>query len=54
MSADPATAIFTTSDGKGYWVASANGEVFPYGDATNEGGTSAIHLNGAIIAATGW
>jgi outer membrane protein assembly factor BamB len=51
---DPATAIFTTSDGKGYWVASANGEVFPYGDATNEGGTSAIHLNGAIIAATGW
>jgi hypothetical protein len=51
---NPATTMFTTSDGKGYWVASANGEVFPYGDAPSEGGTSGIHLNGSIIAASGW
>jgi hypothetical protein len=51
---DPATTIFTTSDGGGYWVASADGSVFTYGDAPYEGGTSGMHLNGPIIAATGW
>ena len=51
---NPATAIFTTSDGDGYWIASANGTVNPYGDAPNEGGMSATHLNGSIIAATGF
>ena len=52
--ADPATTIFTTSDGGGYWVASANGSVFTYGDAPYEGGANSLHLNGAIIAGTGW
>jgi hypothetical protein len=51
---DPTTTIFTTPDGGGYWVASANGSVFTYGDAPYEGGTSAMRLNGPIIAATGW
>jgi hypothetical protein len=51
---DPATTIFTTPDGGGYWVASADGSVFTYGDAPYEGGASGMHLNGAIIAATGW
>jgi hypothetical protein len=51
---DPATTIFTTPDGGGYWVASADGSVFTYGDAPYEGGTSGMHLNGPIIAATGW
>ena len=50
----PATTIFTTSDGGGYWVASAGGSVFTYGDATYEGGASGMHLNGPIVAATGW
>ena len=50
----PATAIFTTSDGGGYWIASANGTVNPYGDAPNEGGLSGTHLNGSIIAGTGF
>ena len=51
---DAATAIFATSDGAGYWVSSALGAVFNYGDAPNDGGMSGTHLNGAIIAATGF
>jgi hypothetical protein len=51
---DPATAIFTTSDGGGYWVASANGAVANYGDAPNDGSMLGTNLNGSIIAATGW
>ena len=51
---NPASAIFTTADGGGYWVASANGSVFTYGDAPYEGGANSLHLNGAIIAGTGW
>ena len=51
---DPATAIFTTSDGEGYWTASANGTVDQFGDAPNDGGMSGTHLNGSIIAATGF
>ena len=51
---NPATAIFTTSDGAGYWIASANGTVDQYGDAPNDGGMAGAHLNGAIIAATGF
>ena len=51
---NPASAIFTTSDGGGYWIASANGTVDNYGDAPNDGGMSGTHLNGSIIAATGF
>jgi hypothetical protein len=51
---NPASAIFTTSDGGGYWVASANGSVYTYGDAPGDGSVAGQHLNGSIIAATGW
>ncbi len=51
---NPATTIFTTSDGGGYWVSSANGSVFTQGDAPFDGSMSGVHLNGSIIAATGW
>ena len=51
---NPASAIFTTADGGGYWVASANGSVFTYGDAPYLGGANELHLNGGIIAGTGW
>jgi len=51
---NPASAIFTTSDGGGYWIASANGSVVTEGDAPYEGGANTLHLNGAIIAGTGW
>jgi hypothetical protein len=51
---NPATAIFSTGDGDGYWVGSATGEVFAYGDAPYDGGMAGTHLNGSIIAATGF
>jgi hypothetical protein len=49
-----ATAVFSTSDGAGYWVSSALGSVYNFGDAPNDGGMAGTHLNGAIIAATGF
>ena len=51
---NPATAVFSTSDGAGYWIVSAVGAVDPYGDAPNDGGMAGTRLNGAIIAATGF
>jgi hypothetical protein len=51
---DTASSIFATSDGAGYWVSSALGAVFNFGDAPNDGGMSGTHLNGSIIAATGF
>ena len=51
---NPATTIFTTADGAGYWIVSANGSVITEGDAPYEGSANTLHLNGAIIAGTGW
>ncbi len=51
---DPATAIVATADGGGYWITTALGKVYPFGDAPYQGDESGTHLNGAIIAATGW
>ncbi|HEX4433182.1 MAG TPA: G1 family glutamic endopeptidase [Acidimicrobiales bacterium] len=51
---DPATSIFSTSDGAGYWVSSALGAVYNFGDAPNDGGMAGTHLNGPIVAATGF
>jgi hypothetical protein len=51
---DAATAVFSTSDGAGYWVSSALGSVYNFGDAPDDGGMAGTHLNGAIIAATGF
>ena len=51
---NPASAIFSDANGGGYWVASAAGAVFPYGDAPNDGSMVGNHLNGSIIAATGF
>jgi len=51
---NPASAIFTTADGGGYWVAAANGSVANYGNAPNDGSMLGTSLNGSIIAATGW
>ncbi len=49
-----ASAIFATSDGGGYWVATADGSIYNYGDAPNDGSMAGTHLNGSIIAGTGW
>jgi hypothetical protein len=51
---NPASAIFTDAGGGGYWVASAAGAVFTYGDAPNDGSMAGSHLNGSIIAGTGF
>jgi len=51
---NPATAIFTTDDNAGYWIVTAQGKVQPFGDAPFEGDMSGKHLNGSIIAATGF
>jgi hypothetical protein len=51
---DPASAIFATSDGGGYWISTASGAVYNYGDAPNDGSMAGTQLNGAIIAATGF
>jgi hypothetical protein len=51
---NPATAIFATADGAGYWVATANGTAYNFGDAPADGGMNDTHLNGAIIAGTGY
>ncbi len=51
---DPASAIFSDAGGGGYWVASAQGGVFAYGDAPDEGSMAGNHLNGSIIAASGF
>ena len=51
---NPATTVFTTSGGGGYWIVSANGSVITEGDAPYDGGTTGLHLNGSIIAGTGW
>ena len=53
-SSNPATAIFTTSSDGGYWIASATGSVYAYGDASADGGMSGQHLNGWVVAGTGW
>jgi hypothetical protein len=51
---NPATAIFDTADGGGYGVSTALGKVYPFGDAPADGDMSGTHLNGSIIAATGF
>jgi len=51
---NPAATIFATSDGGGYWVSSALGAVYNFGDGPNDGGMSGTHLNGSIIAGTGF
>lgn len=51
---NPAATIFTTADGGGYWIVSSNGSVVTEGDAPYDGGANSLHLNGSIIAGTGW
>jgi YVTN family beta-propeller protein len=53
-SLNPAAAIFATSDGGGYWISTALGKIYTFGDAPNDGDMSGTHLNGSIIAGTGY
>jgi hypothetical protein len=44
------TAMATTADGKGYWLAAADGGVFAFGDAPFRGSLGSLRLSGPIVA----
>jgi hypothetical protein len=46
----PVSVGASTADGKGYWLASADGGVFAFGDAPFEGSLGATALQGPIVA----
>jgi PKD repeat protein len=54
LAGDTATSVFATTDGGGYWVATARGAVYAYGDAPADGSMAGAHLNGPVVAASGW
>jgi hypothetical protein len=45
----PAVGIASTPDGAGYWLVSANGGVFAFGDATFYGSLGSVHLTAPIV-----
>ncbi len=47
-----AVAIAATPDGAGYWVASSNGGVYPFGDAHAYGSMSGQPLNAPVVGLT--
>ena len=50
----PGGAIFATADGAATGWPRPTAAVESFGDAPNDGSMSGTHLNGSIIAATGW
>ena len=49
MSSSPVVGIAPDSTGKGYWVATANGGVFSFGDAKFYGSAGNIALKAPIV-----
>jgi hypothetical protein len=45
----PPQALIATPDGKGYWVATAAGEVFAFGDARSFGSLAGVPLHAPIV-----
>jgi hypothetical protein len=43
-------AIVPTANGKGYYLATANGAVYTFGNAVNHGSMATAHLNAPIVA----
>jgi hypothetical protein len=48
--AGPVVGMAATPDGHGYWLATADGAVYAYGDAANYGSQPATRLNAAVVA----
>ncbi|HEV2361299.1 MAG TPA: hypothetical protein VGS21_06340, partial [Acidimicrobiales bacterium] len=48
----PTIAIASMPNADGYWLASANGDVFPYGAAAAHGSAGGTHLNHPIVGIT--
>jgi subtilisin family serine protease len=42
--------IAATPDGRGYWLVTAGGQVFAFGDARNYGSASKLHLSAPIVS----
>ncbi len=49
----PIVSITPTPDGKGYWLAAADGGVFSFGDAGFYGSMGDQHLNAPIVGIGG-
>jgi len=47
-----AVSLAATSDGRGYWIVSSKGSVYPYGDASNYGGATSCSCSIVAMAAT--
>jgi hypothetical protein len=45
----PAVAMASTATGKGYWVVTANGDVYAYGDAVPYGSLGAVDLDAPVV-----
>jgi hypothetical protein len=48
----PVVGMATTRDGKGYWIATADGTVYNFGDAPNYGDLSKILLTAPVVGIT--
>jgi hypothetical protein len=46
---DTAVGIASTPSGHGYWIATAAGEVLPFGNANRYGSLKGVHLNAPIV-----
>lgn len=46
---DPAVGMARTRDGHGYWVATAGGSVYPFGDARNYGSARGKRIVGSVV-----
>jgi len=49
----PFTSAVATPEGSGYWVVTAQGSVYNFRDAPDDGDMAGAQLNGAIIAPFG-
>ena len=48
----PVVGMAATGDGQGYWLATADGQVFAYGDAVSYGDLSQLNLTAPIVGIT--